>query len=68
MTTETDTITVHIPRGIAQTVIDAAEILIHEDQIPGVPEGVLYDTVADRWTWEIDEALTWAIERIAEQG
>ena len=62
----TNPITIHIPREVAQTLCDDAEILIHEDQIAGVPEGVFYDTVADRWTWELDEATTWAVERLAE--
>lgn len=65
--TATDTVTVTIPREMAQTLITQAEILIHEDQMPGVPEGVLYDTVNDRWTWAIDEALGWAIEALAER-
>jgi hypothetical protein len=67
MSTDTEVVTVHIPRDLAQRLCDDAEILIHEDQVEGVPEGVLYDTVADRWTWEIDEAVLWAIERLAAE-
>lgn len=59
-------ITVTITRSIAEELCDQAEILIHEDQIDGVPEGVLYDTQNDRWTWELDEATRWALENIAQ--
>lgn len=64
--TETNKIAVYLPREIALSLLEDANILTHEDNImPGVPNGVYYDTEADRWTWELDEATTWAIERIA---
>ena len=64
-------ITVTVTREVANALCAQAGILIHDDghdgpELPGVPQGVYYDTNSDRWTWALGEATRWATVILAE--